>query len=122
MPFRLWFYLTRIGGLVFAVVIVLAVVLGDSRAVETVISAMVLIVVPLGLTGAVMGVLMICGRLRMRCPFCGKSGEAGGSKSDGMWMVCPTCGLVRGGGRFGLRIICEKPDEHPPLGDERDPE
>ena len=75
MPFRLWFYLTKIGGLFFAVAIVLAVVLGDSPALETVISAMVLIVVPLGLTGAVMGVLMVCGKLRMKCPFADGAGR-----------------------------------------------
>jgi hypothetical protein len=109
MPFRLWFYLTKIGGLVFAVLVVLAVVLGDSRTLETVISAMVLIVVPLGLTGAVMGVLMVCGKLRMKCPFCGRSGPAGGSKADAMWMECETCGFIHGAGPLGLKIVREEP-------------
>ena len=109
MPFRLWFYLTKIGGFAFFAVIVLSLVFGGSRALGTVISVMTLILIPLGLTGAVMGVLMVCGRLRMKCPFCGKSGPAGGSKAEGMWMECETCGLIHGGGRLGLKIVCEEP-------------
>jgi hypothetical protein len=108
MPFRLWFYLTKIGGFVFATAIVLAIVFGGSRVLGTVISVMTLVLIPLGLTGAVMGVLMVCGRLRMKCPFCGKSGPAGGSKAEGMWMECDTCGFIHGGGPLGLKILSEK--------------
>lgn len=109
MPFRLWFYLTKIGGLAFFTVIVLSLVCGGSRALDAVITVMVLVFIPMGLTGAVMGLLIVCGRLRMGCPFCGRSGSAGGSKASGMWMECTTCGFIHGGGRFGLRIVREEP-------------
>jgi hypothetical protein len=120
MPFRLWFYLTKIGGFVFATAIVLAIVFGGSRALGTVISIMTLVLIPLGLTGAVMGVLMVCDRLRMGCPFCGRSGPAGGSKAEGMWMECETCGLIHGGGRFGLKIVNEKLNDGGSLADDPD--
>jgi len=120
MPFRLWFYLTKIGGVAFFAVIALSLVFGDSRALGTVISVVTLVLIPLGLTGAVMGVLMVCGRLRMGCPFCGRSGPAGGSKAEGMWMECETCGLIHGGGRLGLKIVNENLNDGGSLADNPD--
>ncbi len=50
-----------------------------------------------------MGALMVFGKLRMRCPFCGQSGMAWGNKAEGMRMDCPSCGDIRCVGLFGLR-------------------
>jgi hypothetical protein len=54
-----------------------------------------------------LGILMSFGRLRMACPFCGRSGRVGGSKAHGMWMECDSCGLIHGSGPFRLRIMRE---------------
>ena len=111
MPFRLWYYLSRVGGFVlFAVVAATFAAPSDSvpgrvRFVAT--CALIL----LGLVGAFLGVLLACHGLRMLCPFCGRSGYAGGSKRDGMWMVCESCGLIHGSGPLGLKIVRENPED-----------
>ncbi len=66
------------------------------------------ILILLCLVGAVMGIIMAFGKLRMLCPFCGKSGRVGGSKQDGMWMECATCGFVHSSGPLGLKIVREE--------------
>ena len=71
----------------------------------------VCILVPLCLTGAVMGIFLALGRLRMLCPFCGKSGRVGGSKRDGMWMECESCGFIHGSGPFRLKIVREEMED-----------
>lgn len=60
------------------------------------------------LGGAFLGTFVVFGKLRMSCPFCGKSGRVGVDKQYGMWMECGTCGLVHGSGPLGLKIVCEE--------------
>ena len=69
------------------------------------------ILLPLCLVGAVMGIMMAFGKLRMLCPFCGMSGRAGGSKQDGIWMECETCGFIHSSGPLGLKIVREEISE-----------
>ena len=105
MPFRLWFYFTKMGSFVlFAIILASFVAPGESifGGVRFIATSCFLIFC---LAGAVMGILMVLGRLKMRCPFCNKSGLVGGSKQDGMWMECETCGLVHGSGPLGLKIV-----------------
>jgi hypothetical protein len=110
MPFKLWCVWIKV---VFAMLLVV-IVFGFVFSPRPVLAAMVVVaiccVVLLGLTGAVMGIFAAFGRLRMRCPFCGRYGPVGGSKGRGMWMECPSCGLVRTTGPFRLRIVRGKED------------
>lgn len=108
MPFRLWYYLAKVGGFILFAVIFATFFAPAGSALESVRIVAVCLLIPLCLTGAVMGVLMALGKLRMRCPFCGKSGPAGGSKQEGMWMECATCGLIHGSGPFRLKIVREE--------------
>jgi hypothetical protein len=111
MPFRLWLYLSKIGGpILFAVITATFFAPGDSLLglVRFVANCMLVL---LCLIGAMMGILFALGRLRMRCPFCGKSGEVGGSKQDGMWMECESCGFVHGSGPLRLKIVREDIDD-----------
>ena len=108
MPFRLWFYLSSsVGGCV-----VFAILWASTRApTEGVLGlaniGAICLVFLLALIGAAMRILMVLGRLRMLCPFCGKSGLAGGNKRDGLFMRCDSCGFVHGGGLMGLKIVRE---------------
>ena len=111
MPFRLWFYLAKLGGFIlFAIIFATFFAPSDSLPGRVRFIAMC-VLVPLCLIGAFMGILMALGRLRMLCPFCGESGRVGGSKRNGMWMECGSCGLVHGSGPFRLRIVREEIDD-----------
>ena len=113
MPFRLWFYLAKVGGFIlFAIIFATFFAPSNSLLGHTRFVAMC-ILVPLCLVGAFMGILMAFGRLRMLCPFCSKSGRVGGSKCDGMWMECESCGFVHGSGFWGLKIVREEIDDDP---------
>jgi hypothetical protein len=108
MPFRIWFYLAQVGGpILFAVIFFTFSAPKDSLLGHIRVLAFCLLV-PLAIMGAVMGLIFALGKLRMRCPFCGKPGRIGVSKSDGMWMECETCGFVHGSGPLRLKIIKEE--------------
>ena len=111
MPFRLWFYLAKVGGFILFAIIFATFFAPAGSLLEDVRFIALCILVPLCLTGALMGILMAFGRLRMLCPFCGKSGRVGGSKRDGMWMECESCGFVHGSGPLRLKIVREEIDE-----------
>jgi hypothetical protein len=108
MPFRLWFYLAKVGGFIlFAIIFATFFAPADSGLGHLRLVAQ-WILIPLCLVGALMGVLMVLGKLRMLCPFCRKSGPVGGNKQDGIWLECETCGLVHSSGPLGLKIVREK--------------
>jgi hypothetical protein len=111
MPFRLWFYLAKVGGGVLIATLFLSFLIPDKNVAEWVSFLVLCLLVPLCLIGAFMGILLALGKLRMACPFCGKSGPAGGNGRDGMYMVCESCGLIRSGGPLYLTIIREPIDE-----------
>ena len=114
MPFRLWFYLGKLGGpILFAILFATFSAPRDSLAGLARFIALC-ILVSLGLIGTFMGVLMAFDRLRMLCPFCGNSGPAGGNKRDGMWMECASCGFVHGSGPLGLKIVRARIDDDTP--------
>lgn len=109
MPFRLWFYLAKIGGgVLFAIVAIAFLFSPDGVSGGFGLVALGLLVL-LCLVGAYLGILMSLGRLRMGCPFCGRSGPVGGSKAQGMWMECDSCGFIHGSGFLRLRIVKEEP-------------
>ncbi len=108
MPFRLWFYLSKVGGFIlFAIIFATFFAPRDSALGQMRVVA-VCILIPLCLVGAVMGIMMRFDKLRMLCPFCAKSGRVGGSKRDGLWMECETCGLIHGSGPLGLKLVREE--------------
>ena len=111
MPFRLWFYLAKVGVFILFAVIFATFSASSESVMGRVRFIALCILVSLGLIGAFMGILMAFGRLRMLCPFCGKSGRVGGSKREGMWMVCETCGFVHSSGPLGLKIVREEIDD-----------
>jgi hypothetical protein len=113
MPYRLWHYACKLGGLLFACVFVGMLGAHFHNDVALAVGGVALaIVVILCTIGAFMGLLMVWGKLQMRCPFCGRSGPAWGSKSEGMRMRCPECGLIWSGGKFGLELFRERSPEN----------
>ncbi len=114
MPFRLWFYATKVGFPVLFICGALSFIYFRHSILFAVsIGGMIL----LGLVGAVMGIMMVFGKLLMRCPFCGRPGPVGGTKSEGMWMDCDACGHIHGGGLLRLRIVRDEPDQEGPRDD-----
>lgn len=102
MPFRPWFYLTKIGApILFAFICVTFAFSGDS-VLGLVRFVALSLLISLCLVGALMGTLISFDKLRMRCPFCRRSGPAGCSKTRGMWMECDSCGFIHGS---GLEIV-----------------
>jgi len=108
MPFRLWYYLARVGGVALFAIVAATLATPSDSVLGRVRFVALCALIALGFVGAVLGVLLACRRLRMLCPFCGRSGYVGGSKRDGMWMVCESCGLIHGSGLLGLKIVREK--------------
>jgi hypothetical protein len=108
MPFRLWFYLVKVGGFTLFAIVFATLFAPANSALTRVRFVAICLMVPLCVVGSLMGILMAFDKLRMLCPFCGKSGRAGGNKRRGMWMECATCGFVHGGGPLGLKIVREK--------------
>jgi hypothetical protein len=105
MPFRLWFYLAQVGApIVFATIFFTFSAPKDSFAGHIRVVAICIFIL-LGVTGMILGGLMVAGRLRMCCPFCSKPGSTGFNKSDGMWMECESCGFVHGDGLLRLKIV-----------------
>lgn len=112
MPFRLWLYLTKAACFILMPVAFATFFAREESLLGHVQSIAMGILFVLGLIGAFMGILFAFGKLRMSCPFCGKSGRVGANKQDGLWMECRSCGFVHGSGALGLTIVCEE------LGDE----
>ncbi|HVT83435.1 MAG TPA: hypothetical protein VHM90_22530 [Phycisphaerae bacterium] len=107
MPFRLWHYIGKLALPALALPCVAFFFWPNNRAVVLIGASSFIALLALGLVGGVMGVLMAAGKLRMRCPFCGRSGPAWGSKREGMRMECPDCGVIRAAGRFNLQLARE---------------
>lgn len=114
MPFRLWYYLAKVGGPVLIGVLFATFFAPGGSWLGTVHTIAMWLLIPLCLCGACLGILAVFGRLRMRCPFCGQSGEVGASQQDGMWMECDSCGTVHGTGLFRLKIVKTGIEEEEP--------
>lgn len=107
MSFRFFIYFGKI-----SVAILFSIVLGTfffrpKGVMASVGTAAHVVFFILGVIGAVMGILLACGKLRMRCPFCGRSGPILADRSLGLAMRCEECELVRCSGLLGLRIVRE---------------
>lgn len=104
MPFRVWFY----GCKVFPLLLMAGALgmtyrhsSGLMKRLGTIsIGALFL----LGAIGALMGIYGVLFGLRMKCPVCDSYGEAGGAR-HGIVLRCPSCGLIRGGGILGLKLV-----------------
>ena len=87
---------------------VIAIYPGEKNIVLELYSEISLILlVLLCLTGAIMGILMAFGKLKMKCPFCYTYGQVNGNKKDGMWMECSDCGIIHGTGLLKLKLKAE---------------
>lgn len=111
MPFRLWLYLAKVGGFILLAFVFATFLAPSDSALGHAHFVAACIFILLGVVGAVMGILMAFGKLRMLCPFCSKSGRVGGSKRDGIWMECESCGFIRCSGPLGLKIVKEEVDD-----------
>jgi hypothetical protein len=105
MSFRVWYYLCILAFPVLVPALVCGRLAGESRAWAVVGTAALWSLIALGVTGAVLAVLMMFCGLRMRCPFCGGSGDFGGNREMGPTLVCDWCGLVQGSGFLKLRLV-----------------
>lgn len=107
MPFKLWFYLSKVGGSILLVLVVSGMFAPVDSVPDRIAGVAMCLFVPLCLVGAFMGVLVAFDRLRMLCPFCGRSGRVNGRKWKGIWLECEKCGLVHASGPLGLKIVRE---------------
>lgn len=104
MPFRLWFYLSKLAlPACLAIGLLLYFVVGGAFTDWYGRIAYAFMIV-LALVGAIMGGFLALDKLKLRCPYCGKSGRAGGNREDGLWMECESCGYIHGTGPFRLKI------------------
>ena len=107
MKFSFWYYICKIGGILFPLCFL--AFLGENYPILEIIGkCFIVIFVILGLVGAVMGIFMTMGKLKMRCPFCKGSGIVDGNKQNGLYMECENCGLIHGVGFLKIKLIQEK--------------
>lgn len=105
MPFRLWYYLVQVVFPLLFVTVFLGMALPDSVVTGAVYRPALIGLIVLGVVGGLLGIALAAGRLRMRCPFCGRYGAVGGSKSAGLWLDCNGCGLVHGAGPLRMWLV-----------------
>ena len=93
--FKLWIKLTAFAPLLFLCVFV-GFILQDSVVGNVIFLTGLCLLIPLCVTGAVMGILLSMNRLFFGCPFCSsKSPFVGGDKKS-LWIECPSCGIISG--------------------------
>ena len=108
MPFRLWFYLSKLALPACLTVGLLLYLLEGGAITEWYGRIAYVFLILLALVGAAMGVLLTLDKLKLRCPYCSKSGRAGGNRNDGLWMNCESCGYIHGTGPFRLKLVQDK--------------
>jgi hypothetical protein len=100
MPFKFWFYVSQFAPLFFLAVVLGFVFIPDS----IIFKVMLCCIILLCICGAIMGFMLVGDKLRMSCPFCGRSEVPGASKKTGLYLSCKSCGQVKGSGLFGLKL------------------
>jgi hypothetical protein len=110
MRFSFWFYTCKTVAFLFLLVFMGMLFGAQHRWLSVTGSMATATLVVLCSIGAVMGFMLALGRLKMLCPFCGKPGDVGGSKQEGMWMECDQCGFIHGAGFMRMRIAAEVKD------------
>jgi hypothetical protein len=104
--FRVWYYLCFAVAPILFLLIPLGWLFTESAPLLAMASRVALVLfIALGVSGAVLGFLLLFCGLRLSCPFCGQPGEVCGSKEDGLGLVCERCGLVQGSGFLKLRLV-----------------
>jgi hypothetical protein len=104
--FRVWYYLCVVGPPVLFPLIFLGWVFAEQSPLLALVGRTALaIFVGLGITGAILAVLLLFCGLRLRCPFCGERGDFCGSKEAGVCLLCERCGLVQGSGFLKLHLV-----------------
>jgi hypothetical protein len=107
--FRWWHLICRVMvPLLFLTAVVPLIALRNQTGGAIAIAAFV-VLLALGLVGGVMGIFLSRGTLRMRCPFCSRTGAVG-VVSRGLALECPDCGLVYEAGFLKLRLVRQAPE------------
>ena len=107
MKFSIWHFCTKFSFLLF-IGAAIAIYPGEkTKSIELYGEISLILLILLCLTGAILGILMSLGKLKMKCPFCSSYGQVYGNKKEGMWMRCPKCGLIHGTGLLKLKLKAE---------------
>jgi hypothetical protein len=120
MFFRVWYYLCFAVCPLLFLFMFLGVVLGQASPLLALVGSIALSeFIALGISGAVLAILLLFCGLRLSCPFCDRPGEVCGSKEDGMGFLCEHCGVIQGSGFLKLRLV-RRWENGPPEDDEDD--
>ena len=113
MGFVIWHYVGRIGGVVLFPLAACAIIGDDGTPLHKVGVVGFCLLFALGITGAVLAVLLFCTRFRFACPECGSRGtEVSYSKKKGLRLDCADCGVtVREYGFLHLRLSAERSEK-----------
>lgn len=103
--FVAWHYLGRVGFLIFFPIFVASFVLPQNPHLELAGTISAIALLALGVTGALLAVLLLFTSFCLACPSCGgRQTEFGASKKDGMWILCEQCGVTSEAGFLKLRV------------------
>jgi hypothetical protein len=112
--FRIWFYLCKVAAVAFPAAF-LGLVGGLLwQPLLWVCLAGLLLIIPLGIAGGLLGfAVFICG-MKMSCPLCGQPGVFSGDREN-LYLDCENCGTVYGqigaSSLFDWQLRVESPDE-----------
>ena len=113
--FTVWHYLVRIGFPVLFSILLAGFLFHQNPALAALQGLAMAALFALGLTGAVLALLLLFTRFRLRCPACHRRDtEFGASKQDGMWLACEHCGLFEETGFLKLSLKFTPRSDEPP--------
>jgi hypothetical protein len=93
--FRIWFYLCKVAGVAFSAAFLGLIGGLVWQPLLWVFIVGLLLIIPLGIAGGLLGfAVFICG-MKMSCPLCGQPGDLSGDKET-LCLDCENCGTVYG--------------------------
>ena len=118
MVFRVWFYLCKIAAVAFPAAFL--GLLGGFvwQPLLWVFTVALLLIIPLGIAGAMLGFSVFICRMKLSCPLCGQPGNFLADREH-LYLDCETCGMVYGeigASKFfdwQLYVDVEDDEEHP---------
>jgi|688.fasta_scaffold154417_3 hypothetical protein len=106
MNYRTWHLLVRWGFVVLMPMLLAGFLMPAGGLRSLLMTVGVALVMVLGLTGAVLAILLLMGKFRFACPVCRqRHTQVVGSSSGGtMDLLCEQCGIFRETGPFKLKL------------------
>ena len=111
--FVIWHYLCRTVFPVACLGYAICFLSPESKLTSTVGTGLLGFMAIMGITGAIMGILIVVTPFTLACPICKRRETSiGGSREEGLWLDCKHCGVTHESGFLKLGLTYPNPEEH----------